>query len=56
MPLSATDFAKRPHLETITVRKMKIQVNASAKSKRVQRYLKADTQVHHIRYCPDTRL
>jgi hypothetical protein len=33
--------------------KMKRQANASAKSKEVQRHPQADTQLHHICFCPN---
>jgi hypothetical protein len=35
--------------------KMNRQANASAKSKGVQSYPQANTQLHHIYFCPDTR-
>lgn len=46
---------KRRQWNNKTTERMRINANASAKSKEAQRLPQADTQLHHICFCPDTR-
>ncbi len=49
---SVTSNAMTTVQHQTTVQKMNRKANASAKSKEVQRHPQADTQLHHICFCP----
>ncbi|MBK8673204.1 MAG: hypothetical protein IPN93_09500 [Bacteroidetes bacterium] len=51
MPHSKKTTVQQTNDRNMTERK----ANASAKSKEVQLYPQADTQLHHICFCHDTR-